>query len=539
MLRRFSVLLLLVSFNLLLTGCLSLSEKFYTYKQNLLLQKQAAQDEQQKNERKKILGYYLKADPEQASIPAIKSLAGEYKGSTCNGKIDVAVNISYEYTLPLGDASPSFLIVHGKMRMVDPNGRNIETYIKGKVQPGGKYLGLLNIESINQPTFREFLGLVTGTNDRINQLILDDTAKDSSLLDAYEKMFESRKLEDRGPFGQPNFVMRMQLASDADGNGWVGSFVADGFEDCHELTMKNKANKSTAMFLPLDAGVAFSLIAKMSGLQFYSGTEALRNRTYLKNKIYWYKVAEKLGFDKEAEKRGSDNVKISNALAETYMKMAQAYPQSSAQYYQQARKYYLKNAQAVSDARAQLALVQIYREGLGTPINNKEADKWQALATRMYTEAAKICSAHKMIDAMYVMLKRDDRRAAAIGGLLTLTTNVAVDPGSSRIDLIWAADVATMDRPFVCMALTKSVGAGADASGVPDFVIAGTDRFGTTYVYDRSLEKATLTVAADFIDNLLKNRKIRNGFNIYPHEGKKFTVSSDFGIGDQLEIDLR
>ena len=554
MFKKYFILLVFGTVNMLLTGCMSLSEKLYELRQHAQQEHQErhlaalnqANEEREKNERKKLLELFLKSVPKESSDPTVQALVGEHTGSTCNGKNNVALNISYLYTYPFGSPNPTLYVMYGKLRMNDPNGRNAETYIKGIVRsqdsfyPNGaeEYKGMVIIESIKQPTLREFVKLITGKDDdHTVQKVTDDLTEDKNLHDAFKKMFEIVNLKDDDTKTNLDIAVRMSLVGDTAGTGWVGSFVAKNFEDCHEITMINMAGKSTAMFLPFNSTTALRFLSETKELDSNPvlKTNALslqQLKPVLKNKIYWCKVAEKLGFSEVDIKHGVDNVMLFDTMADTYMKMAQQFTQSSTQYYQLAREYYLKNANTVGDARAHLALERLYRQGLGTPVNTKEADKWQALANKTYAQATKMCSSPNMVREINEILAGQDQRGAIMGGFFGAMTSVDVSFGRSQIVAVRAENVSTPDRLFECLVVTKTIGAGADASGVPNY-IEYTDRFGRTYYQDRMLEKGLLSFGANFLDKALNNRLHQMTLRLYPLGDKKYKINNKY------EVDLR
>lgn len=534
MFKRLSVIALTIALCLNLAGCLSIAQKLNAY----VAESQARDREQwEKKERRKMLDKQLNTDPRLIYDATIQSLIGSHTGNACNGKIKVAINFTYLFNYPVGVSNslflapdPEIIYVVGKMRRTDQSGRIEDNYIRGRINVKKAYKEPFTIELTREPDLRGFIELVTGKNDHINQLLLDDAAKNSSLLDTFEQKFGTRLLEYGEGASKSISPVLIKLASDATGKGWEGAYITNDNDDCHDITLKNNQGNN-GKFPPLNGKTAFIILNGQDTLSDNAtSTTGLDYKTILKNRIYWGKIAEKLGIKHTDENNGIDNVLVRETIADTYRYLAEAEQQSSEQYYHLAREYYLKNANEVGDPRAQMMIANIYREGLGVPINIAEADKWKVLGTKkMEEDVKKACSSQVMVRAMYVLLERLDRKSAFVGRAISELSDIDINLGESRIVMIYPDNISPSHGTFTCTAITKSDDAGADASNAPDY-IEYTDTYGRTYTIDKSLEKGVRTIGAYYLDKFLQNKKETRHFRVSMLGHKKYNVENELVV---------
>ena len=196
---------------------------------------------EQLKQRKELIAEEILSGKRSLDAEAIlKQLKGDYKGSVCNGKNPVKIEISEavkldEKTRALGygyNTQPGLVIyVYGKLRITDPQGKKIETNLRGTLNLFG---GLLSLHSITQPTMQDYIAEVMVTNSQEQgfvvappgYLILERAKADVSKLSKFEEKYAAQAQSGREKQPSSIIPIEINLARDSQGRGWVGSFEA-------------------------------------------------------------------------------------------------------------------------------------------------------------------------------------------------------------------------------------------------------------------------------------------------------------------------
>ncbi len=307
-----------------------------------------------------------------------------------------------------------------------------------------------------------------------------------------------------------NAKIEIELARDANGKGWAGVLVGDGFDDCSDIELVNENGTTTDELPPITGKLAFRRAENLY-LDFAqkNGSKMDLTGSVVKIGEHWLNVAEKRGYTEALF-----------ALGQVYEQQGLRAPQ----YYPRALQYYRSSADKTGDGRAQLALGRMYAEGLGTPANQVEAQRWRNLAAKTRKTAAKLCSSPQAITAIRNIVQKEQAKLGLMNIGLAMMTGIQMDTGNIRLVKISVDDLVSLDKPFICKVEGKRIDPSVDASSVPDFVYGGTDQYGE-YYYDNSLDKAGKTIIADVTENLLKNLPYVDRFRLEPLGGSRYKLS--------------
>jgi hypothetical protein len=472
---------LLATLALLATGCVSsfidevkrkvaVNEAAYQKRENDLLA-------QKENEKKNREARQVEINKGNLALPeelAIKLLVDTFTGSTCNEKNNVEIKITTAFNM--GDGRFLFyqpssnLDVFGTFRSVGPQGRLIETYLRGKFN---LYGGFLSLHSSKQPTLKEYIEEVNRKKDATSQRMFEMASTDRKKLDEFEEKFGSRKLTDDGAHTEPTVVMNIDVARDAEGKNWVGSFEGDGYNDCSEIIMASKRGATTNELPPVTHDLAFRF-----------ATDNIGSNNSFPKKVYWLKVAESYG-DNEA----------SFLIGQTYEKMGDKSPR----HYPQALQYYRSVAEKYNDSRAQSALGRMYKNGSGVAIDMSESRRWASLAENQRRAAGKICTSPKVREeALRLMRAESQDPAIKLTQLLGGMVGVGANFGVPVIRSISLKDLTTVNKPYTCNILAQNIGAYIK-DYIPDFEYAGSDDNGDDMYVDRRLEQTVRGKMADLL----------------------------------------
>jgi len=307
-----------------------------------------------------------------------------------------------------------------------------------------------------------------------------------------------------------NSKLEIELARDANGKGLAGLIIGEGFDDCSDIELVNENGTTTDELPPITGELAFWRAENLY-LDFAQKNGSKKDLTGSVVKIgeHWLNVAEKLG-----------NTEALFALGQVYEQRGLRAPQ----YYPRALQYYRSSADKTGDGRAQLALGRMYAEGLGTPANQVEAQRWRNLADKTKKTAAKLCSSPQTIAAIRNIVQKEQAKLGLMNVGLAMMTGIQMDSGNIRLVKISVDDLVSLDKPFICKVEGKRIDPSVDASSVPDFVYGGTDQYGH-YYYDNSLDKAGKTIIAGVTENLLKNLPYVDRFRLEALGGYQYKLS--------------
>lgn len=437
-------------------------------------------------------------------------LIDTFTGNTCNGKVKVEIKINLAFRDKDGGY---FHELYGKFRSVGPQDKILETYLRGRFYlPGGHfYQGVMALYASKPPTLKEYIEYAYG-NGRLGDMAYEEAKNSKIALADFERKFGAPPFGNDAKPPQPIISLAMDIARDAEGKGWIGSFDGEEFDDCHEIMLVSKNGKTTGE-LPL---VSSNLALNMILLQNPDKKGGINAR-----KLYWLKVAEQKG-----------HIDAPFRIVQLLEEQAKESPQL----YQQVLQDYQSVAENTGDQRAQTALANMYAEGRGTQENPAEAKKWRDLANITLSKAARVCASPKMIPAIYAInqkLRKEAQFAAIIG---TMLTGVTMMPGTIRVTEVVAEDVVSMDRPFTCKVYGENIGDVIDASTVPDIKYFFSDGYGNlTDLGDNSGDKKMKTHIAN-LGKTMANRPFDANFRIEPMGNMHYKLSRNGSLSRNYSI---
>jgi len=476
--------------------------------------------ERAKEEKKRELQRPIR---EGETIPfpvAHQLLQGTLKGSACKGRVSVEVTLTEpsEY----GVKGP-FLEVLGSFRSVDrANGSTVpvvDTQLNGLFHLNGGFLVMQSIPKPSDPLtgtaaiaeawtrggesakyrslkskydaewMKHVMEVAKAAPEQRERLmkepsekLLELTAEMEQLRTQQMQRLQKQKEEaDTAAAAAKAALIPLQLdvARDLEGKGWVGSFQGQGFGDCDDIVLTSERGRVTAQLPPITAKAAIRRATPDRNIRPSSGS-----------RIYWLTVALNQGDD------------------DALFPLGQVYEQrggSASDNYARALGYYQAAAGKHGDARAQMALSRMYAEGFGTPKNPTEAQRWQQLAAETYQAANKACTSRRAYAALTAIVGAERQQVALIESW--------VQVNSGRIVLIrsMAAEVVSLDKPFVCRVAGKRIDPSADASSGPD---SFEDTHGKGLI-------------AAMTENFAKNMPYLDQFKIEPLGALRYKVSSN------------
>lgn len=446
---------------------------------------------------------------------AHKVLVGTWKGSACSNKARVEINITE------GRANGSWLNVKGILRSFAQSGQSnvpvIETSVAGGFYLDGGFLALKSSAKLPDPLTK---GQMEEENSRRKKAIDERKALETEYVNylmkrqgneaelakarvqqsfilenerqkAWQKHWDSRQ-----PI-PPKFLVKMDIARDANGQGWVGVIEGDGFEECHDIVLASDTGATTSILPPITANRAL----QRALFQYYPSTIA---------RLYWLKV----GIKQRRDENSFD-------IARVYEKLGQHSPEN----FPLALQYYLDAANKTGDARAQSALGRMYSEGVGATKNSAEAQKWQRLASITTRAAAEMCASKKTIAAIGSIMKDEHQKLKTMEMFGAMITGIHSDTGNIRLVKVSADNVISLDKPFVCNVVGKRIDPTVDASGIPDFIYGGTDVNRVDYYYDNRLDKVAKTAIASIVENIAKHFPYIDSFRMEPLGNRSYNLT--------------
>ncbi|SEO18043.1 hypothetical protein SAMN05216404_11322 [Nitrosospira multiformis] len=391
---------------------------------------------------------------------AQKLLVGTLKGSTCDEKIGVEINLTGPHS-----RDRHILRANGTLRTFrqpeQSDSPAIETALGGSFDIN---TGVLNLRSVPKPPTREQImeeqrrrqqaaaeietkqrewegeyirmlqALPRMTPEERVRVRQENQIKENALKEEYYRVGKMN-MQPLAPTPPP-ISLSMDIARDAHGRGWAGVIEGDGFNDCSEIVLATGGDSRTRELPPITGEVAYGR-ARPRGYAWPS----------IKMQIYWLNIAATQGY-----------ADANFALGQLYENQGQQLPQG----YQRALQYYQAAANK-GNAPAQAALSRMYANGWGIQRDTKESQRWAKLAESQYLQASKVCTAPKMIKEIDRLMKetRDDPAVKTLTAASILVGQMAVDLGTFRIMAITPEKFSSIDRPFQCTATASRSGARA------------------------------------------------------------------------------
>lgn len=387
---------------------------------------------------------------------AQKTLLGDMKGGACNEKFGVEIRIKRAYKL---------------------------------------------VKQVDIVSHQHFGIKIIGSFKLVSRSNLPKTPVTESPLEGYFDLF--------GGFlhlASSNAKMEMELARDANGKGWAGVIVGDGFEDCSDITLMSDNGTTTNKLPPISGKLALERSTRLYDLNKFFEKSRDSADPFAE---HWMIIAEKQGYTDALY-----------PLGQLYELQGQHSPTK----YSHAFQYYRSSAEKTSDIRAQEALGKMYAEGRGTIVNLEEAQRWRSLAANSRKRAAELCTSPKTITAIREIIQKEQNKGKLLGAGIALFTGIQINTGYIRLVKVSAGNVVSLDKPFNCKVEGRRFDPSVDASAVPDFVYGGTDQYGD-YFYDNSFDKAGMTIIAGAMDALLKNLPYVDSFRLEPLGGNRYKLS--------------
>nr|WP_281719333.1 hypothetical protein [Nitrosomonas nitrosa] len=479
----------------------------------------------------------------EAEIPvrlAHKQLVDSFMGSTCNGKVGVEVEITE------ANKKGPWLRVKGSFRSFPTSEQQglpvIETHLIGAYYLFGGFLALQSSGKPVEPLTREqiieenryrqqvdseikaleraYQVDLIKTMQRMGPMSPEQRTQANQELKIRENMINQKRLDlvarerERqkalsAPPPPPLVNLYLDLGRDSEGRGWVGAIDGEGFEGCNEIELASKNRNTTSVLPPITGKLAF----QRAKPENYSISSKIAQ-------IYWLNVAANQGYDDAFF-----------YLGQAYEELSENKPEN----YQRALQFYQSAINKQNDARAQMALSNMYANGHGATVNTVKAQQLRNLATKTNREAAEVCTDPKTIALIYSILQEEQRKARTMGLIASFFTGIDMDLGDIRLVKVVTENVVSLNKPFICTVAGKRIDSSIDASSVPDFVYGGIDQNGNHFYYDNWLEKSGKTAVANLLDYLARELPFFSSFRIEPLGGKRYNLA--YG-SNSVAIDL-
>lgn len=421
------------------------------------------EQERQKAEMQRLAELQRQSKEGAKEIPiglAQKLLVGTLKGSACNEKNSVEINLTGPER-----RDRHVLIAGGTLRTFgqakQPNTPVIQTTLEGRFNIN---TGIFYLRSMPTPPTRE---QIMEEQRRRQQAAAEFEPKQREWQEEYIRMLQAlprmtpeervrarqenqikeRALKEESyriakiymqPLAPtpPPIALKMDIGRDADGRGWVG-VIETGFNDCHQIVLASEEGSTTSELPPITGEVAFNE-ARPRGFAWPGKIP----------QMYWLDIAANQG-----------NTDAHLALGQIYEEQGQQTPQD----YQRALQYY-RAAANKGNAPAQAALSRMYAKGWGTQRDTKESQRWVKLAESQYLQASKVCAAPKMIKEIDRLMKetRNDPAVQTLTAVSLLVGQMSVDLGTFKIMAVTPEKFSSIDRPFQCTATASRSGARAE-----------------------------------------------------------------------------
>ena len=441
-----------------------------------------------------------------------KLLAGTetLTGTSCNKELKVEIKITG--LKPGGMIDGSELRIYGIFYAVGPQGKVLETNLRGiyfsKVNE-------LRLWGDNAPTLDKFVrDYFGGGLFNSGRRAFEEAKKGKDFQKFMEKYEPYIQSSDKRFI--PEIPLAIDLIRDSGEKGWIGAFEGRRFKDCREIILAGENGTATGKLPLLTENEAKRIVGNVGG------PDGSKGRTDI-NRLYWLSLAAEIGGSFETVSR------IDRIL--------QNQGKTSSQDYQKVVKYYQSLAKD-GDQRAQRELANIFTEGRGTTVNLAEAKKWRDLSDATLKKAAEVCGSKKTIAAIYAIFKKEDEEGRIAEVVGSIVTGMSMKVGDIKVTEVVAEEVDSMDKQFICAVYGERVGAGFDASTVPDVEYFAKDGYGkVTYIGNNSDKKAFLGGLANFINNELE-KPYKREFEIKPLGEMRYTLESG-KYQATLDLDLQ
>ena len=197
---------------------------------------------------------------------ARRYLVDTYKGSTCNGKIDLEVRIIAVDAPDRLNPKP-ILQVYGAFRSSGQQGQSTETLLRGQFYLYGGFLSLYSAKPI---TLKKFIEDKYGKSigGQVYQALKAPPTPGVLIIVPGTDLWQGEKwyrAEFEKKYGisplpddtvPPPVALSMDIARDSAGKGWIGSFKGDGFSDCDEVIIASKKGVTTSQLPPITGDLA-------------------------------------------------------------------------------------------------------------------------------------------------------------------------------------------------------------------------------------------------------------------------------------------
>jgi hypothetical protein len=511
--------------------------------QTASLSPEQQEQERQKAEMQRLAELQRQSKEGAKEIPiglAEKLLVGTLKGSACNKKNSVEINLAGPQS-----RERHLLKVGGTLRTLvqaeQPNTPVIEAALEGRfnINTGIFYLWtapspparekVIEEQQRRQQAMEEFKvrdrerqmqymkllqesrGMTSEERTRASQ---EYHTKEKLLQDEYYMLLKRNNQPLAQPI-PPAISLKMDISRDADGKGWVG-VIERGFNDCHQIVLASEEGSTTSELPPITGEVAFNT-ARPRGLAWPG----------IISQMYWLDIAAKQG-----------NTDAQFALGQIYEAQGQQTPQD----YQYAFQYY-RAAADKGNAPAQSALSRMYAKGWGAPRDPKESQRWGKLAESQYNRASKVCVAPKMVKEIDQLMKeqREDPALKRGQAFALIFAQTAVSLGTHQITDITLEKFSSIDFPFRCTVTAKRIGMSM-TNFTPSFEYAGTDEYGNRQYRDQRLDKLAKEKFTDMANELAK-QDFTQSFDVEPQGNQLYKLILVRGMHDSREyskvVDLR
>ncbi|MDP1947860.1 MAG: hypothetical protein Q8L77_10215 [Nitrospirota bacterium] len=481
-------------------------------------------------------------------------LQGTLKGSACKGRVSVEVTLTEPSVYGV---KGSFLEVLGSFRSVDRAKGSavpvVDTQLKGLFHLNGGFLVMQSIPKPSDPLtgtaaiaegwtrggesakyralqskydaewMKHVMEVAKAAPEQRERLMKESSEKLRELTAEIEQLrtqqaqrLQKQKEEaDAAAAAAKAALIPLQLdvARDLEGKGWAGSFQGQGFGDCDDIVLASDRGRVTVQLPPITAQAAMRRATPDRNITPSTGS-----------RIYWLTVALK---------QGDDDALF--PLGQLYEQRGASAPDN----YARALGYYQTAADKHGDARAQVALSRMYAEGVGTAKNPAEAQRWRQLATETYQAANEACTSKQAYVALMAVVRAEQGKVANVEGLVKGVTGIRVNSGRIVLIRSMAAEVVSLDKPFVCRVAGKRIDPSADASSVPDYFEV-THANGDITLESNAGEKAVKGLIASMTENFAKNMPYLDQFKIETLGALRYKVSSNILNPPHSEIvDLR
>lgn len=489
--------------------------------------------ERQKTEMQRLVVMQRQSKQGASEIPielAQKLLTGNLKGGACNKKISVVINLAGPNSRK-GDV----LKVNGAARVFrQPEQSNSETVEMTLAGDFNINSGILYLQSIPTPPTREqnmevkqrrqqavreletkkrefensygkLAALPRMTPEERGRALEESKTKKATYVAEYYRVNKMQALAQPTP---PSISFTIDIGRDTDGRGWAGVIDGDGFKDCPQIALASEEGYKTSELPPITGEIAFAR-ARPRGFAWPSRTI----------QIYWLNIAA-----------DQENTNAQFALGQIHEKQGKETPQD----YQRALLYY-RAAGDKGNAPAQSALSRMYTNGLATPPDPKESQRWAKLAEKQYDRASKVCVAQKTVKEVDQLMKDENNdpilRTTQVVALMFAQT--AINFGTHQITDVTLESLSSINLPFRCTVTAKRIGARM-LNFTPSFEYAGTDEYGNRLYRDQRVDQWMKENITNIANEGLK-KDYKQSFDIEPLGGQRYKLTLVKTIAEMRE----